>query len=69
MQVHQVKRDPTLEVSVDPVDVNRPSNVDDLAVAEMRFRDGLVDGLVLRDSLPEIDLGGFLGHVLVVGVT
>lgn len=69
MQVHQVECDSTLEVSVDSVDVNGSSNVDDLAVAEMRFRDGFVDGLVLSDSLPEVDLGGLLRHVLVVRIS
>jgi hypothetical protein len=68
MQVHEVEGDPRLEVPIDTVDVDRASDVDDLAVAEIRLRDGLVDRLVLRDPLPEVDLRLGLGHVLVVRI-
>jgi hypothetical protein len=68
MQVHQVVRHPTLQIPSDLVDMHRPSDVDDLAVAEMRLRDRLVDSFVLGDSVLEVRFGVGFRHVLVVWV-
>jgi hypothetical protein len=69
VQVHEVESDPTLEVPGDPIDLDLSTDVDDLAPRDIGLGDGLIDALVLLDPLPEIPLGLFLAHVLVIGIT
>jgi hypothetical protein len=69
VQVHQVKGDPTLQVTSYPVDLHLSTDVQDLAPRNVRFRNGLIHALVLFDPFPEITLGLFLAHALVIGIT
>jgi hypothetical protein len=69
MQVHQVKGDPTLQVTSYPVDLHLSTDIQDLAPRDIRFRNGLIHALVLFDPFPEIPFGLFLAHALVVGIT
>lgn len=59
MQVHQVERDATLKVTLDPVDRNLLADVQDLAVADAWLGQSLIDALVLLDTLAEIAFGFF----------
>jgi hypothetical protein len=68
MQIHQIKRDPTLQIPGDPIDLNLPADVQNLAPRDIRFLDRLVDALVLLNPFSEIPLGFFLGHVLVIWI-
>jgi hypothetical protein len=68
MQIHQIKRDPTLQVPCDPIDLNLSPDVQDLAPRDIGFLDGLVYALVLLNPFTEIPLGFFLGHVFVIWI-
>ena len=68
MQVHQVERDSTLQISIDPAQSDLIAHVEDSDIAEMGPRDCLVDALVLLDAPKEIALRTLGGHVLVVGI-
>jgi hypothetical protein len=69
MQVHQVKGNPTLQVTSYPVDLHLSTDIQDLAPRDIRFRNGLIHALVLFDPFPEIPFGLFLAHALVIGIT
>jgi hypothetical protein len=69
MQVHQVKGDPTLQVTSYPVNLHLPTDVQDLAPRDIRFCNGLIHALVLLDPFPEIPFSLFLAHALVIGIT
>ena len=68
MQIHKVKSNTTLEVSVDPAQRHLVTDVVDTEVGEMRFRDGLVHRLVLLYTAEEITFGIFARHILVIGI-
>jgi len=68
MQIHQVKRDPTLQIPSDPIDLNLPAHIQNLAPRDIRFLDRLVHALVLLNPFPEIPLGFFLGHSFVIWI-
>lgn len=69
VQIHQVKCDSTLQVPLNLVDGHLSTDIENPTVAQIRFRDGLVDRLVGGDPFPEIRLGFGFGHVLVIGIT
>lgn len=68
MQVHQVERNPTLQVRIDLVHRDHLSNIEDPTKGNIGFGDGFVDALVLRDSFAEIRNSLFLCHAGVIGI-
>ena len=68
MQIHQIKRDPTLQVPADMVHDDPVADVDDLEVRDARLSDRLVHGLVRADASQEVRLRLLRRHVLVVWV-
>lgn len=69
MQVHKVESDSTLQITLDSVDRNSLTNVQDPAIADIGLGDRLIHAFVLPDPISEISLGIFSGHPLVVGIT
>jgi hypothetical protein len=69
VQIHEVERDATLQVSVYAADGDLIPNVDYPEVREVGLADRLVNGFVLLDAPEEIPLRVFGRRVLVVGVT
>jgi hypothetical protein len=69
VQVHEIKRNPTLEITLDTIDSDCLSHVDDAAETEIWLGDCLVDPFIGVNSATEIPLGLFSRHALVIGVT
>jgi len=68
MQIHEVERDATLQVSVYAADGDLVPDVGDSEVGEVGLRDRLVDGFVLFDAPQKVSLRVFGGRVLVIRV-
>lgn len=69
MQIHQVKRDPRLQIPVDLVQLDRPSNIDNLTPGQMLFVQRLIDFLILGDSRSKIFLRIFLTLSSIIRIT
>jgi hypothetical protein len=69
MQVHQVERDPTLQVGINLVHRHHLSDIEYPAKGDIGFRNGFVDALVLCDPLSEIRDSLVLCHTGIVGIT
>lgn len=68
MQIHQVERDPALQIPMYARHGDLAPDVRDAQVREVRLGDRLVHLLVLRDAAQEVALRDLARHVLVVGV-
>jgi hypothetical protein len=69
VQVHEVERYATLQISLDTVHRHLLADVENAAETDSRLGDCLVHSLVLGDAFSEIRLGLFSRHACVVGVT
>lgn len=69
MQIHEVKGNPTLEITVNMTEGHLISDVTNSQIGKGGFGDGFIYGLVLFYSSKEVLLGGLPGHVFVVGIT
>jgi hypothetical protein len=69
VQIHQVERDTTLQVSVYATNSYLVPDVDYFEVREVRFHDWFVNGLILFDAPEEVPFRILRGHVLVIRVT
>ena len=68
MQIHQVKGNAALEVTVDAIQNNLTPDIDYLEIREVRFGNRLVNSLVLLYAAKEIKFGHFWRGPRVVGV-
>ncbi len=68
MQIHQVKRDPTLQVPVYPIHRHLLPDIQYPTKADPRFRDGLIHAFVRRDPSSEILFRFFARHALVIWI-
>ena len=68
VQVHEIERDATLEITMNVAQRDLVADVADAEVAEARLCDRLVHGLVLLDAPQEVALSVLARHVLVVRV-
>lgn len=68
MQIHQVERDSTLQIPLDPIDGDLPADVHNPTKADAGLGDGLVDTLILLNPLTEIALSVLFRHAGVVWV-
>lgn len=69
VQIHQIKRDSALQVTMDPGECYFTADVSDAKVGQMRLGDRLVDRFVLSDPTQEIPLGFFTCKILIVRVS
>ena len=69
VQVHEIKRDATLQVPVYAADGDLVPNVDYFEVREIRLCDCLVNSFILLDAPEKVPLCVFGRRVLVVRVT
>ena len=69
MQVHEIKRDSTLQISLYSIHCDLLSDIQDPAKAEFGFCDGLIHAFVCFDTSSEILFGFFARHPLVIRVT
>lgn len=68
MQIHQIKSNAALQVSVDSTERDFIANVCDPQIAKVGFRDSLVDCFVFSDTAEEISFSLFARKVLIVWV-
>jgi hypothetical protein len=69
MEIHEIKGNATLQVPVDTGQSHLVSNVGYSKVRKMGFCDGLVNGLVLFDTLDEVAFSHFFRQIFVIRVT
>ena len=68
MQVHEVERDSTLQITVNMAQCDLVADVLDPQVGQMGLGNGLVYSFVLADTSLEIRFGLLARHILVVGI-
>lgn len=68
MQVHQIKRNPALQVPMDPRNRHPASHIHNLEVRQMRLRYRFVHLFVFAYAPEEIPLGYFGRGIFVIGV-
>jgi hypothetical protein len=68
MQVHQVERDPTLQVGIDLVHRHHLSDIEYPAKGDIGFGNSFVDAFILSDPLAEIRNSFILCHTGIVGI-
>ena len=69
MQIHEIKRDPTLKIPLYPVHGNLRSDIEYPTKAKFGLLDRLIHPLVLVDTPSEIPLGFFTRHAGVIWVS
>ena len=69
VQIHEIERDATLQVTMYPANGCLLPDVDYLKVREVRLCNGLINGLIFLDTPEEIPLRIFRRHVLVIWIT
>lgn len=68
VQVHQIKRNPRLQIPLNLVDRHLLPYIQDPAETDPRLRDGLIHLFVRLDTLLEVVDGFFLAHTCVIGI-
>jgi hypothetical protein len=68
VQIHQVKRDPGLQIPLDPIDRHLLPYIQYPAKRNARLGDGLIDLFVRLDPALEVVDGLFLRHASIVRV-
>ncbi len=68
MQIHQVERDPTLQIPLNPVDGDLLADVQDFTERNVGLCDRLIDAFVLFYPFPEIALGLFSRHAIIIWI-
>jgi hypothetical protein len=68
MQIHQVKSDPTLQVSMYPRKRDFTPNIGYAEIRQVRFGDRFVDRLVFSDATEKITFGFFSAEFIIVWI-
>ena len=68
MQIHQVKGDPTLQVSMYPRKRYFTANIRYAEIRQMRFSDRFIDRLVFSDATEEITFCFFSAEFIIVRI-
>lgn len=69
MEIHQIERDTTLQISVYPTERYFAANVREAEIRKVGLGDGLIDRLVLSDSAQEIAFGFFTREAGIIRIT
>jgi hypothetical protein len=69
MQIHQIKRYPTLQIPLYPIYRNLLPHIQNPTETDSWLRDGLIDPFIGVYTPTEIRLGFFSGHALIVWVS
>lgn len=69
MKIHEIERNSTLEITVNPTYSHLIADVLDSQVRQVWFSDRLVYSFIFSDTSQEILFGFLGGHVLIVGIS
>lgn len=68
MEIHEIKGNATLQISIDARESNLVSDVSNSKVREVGFRDGLINGLVLLNTPYKVTFSDFFREIFVIWV-
>lgn len=68
MEIHEIKGDATLQIPIDTRKSDLVSDVSYSKVREVGFRDGLINGLILLDTLDKVAFGDLFWEILVIWI-
>lgn len=68
MEIHEIKGDATLQIPIDTRDSDLVSDVSYSKVREVGFRDGLINGLILLDTLDKVAFGDLFWEIFVIWI-
>jgi hypothetical protein len=68
MQVHQIERDSTLQIPLDAIDGDLLPDVPYPTERDVWLGDGLINALILLDTVAEVSLGLVARHAFVIWI-
>lgn len=68
MEIHEIKGDATLQIPMDMRESDLVSNVGYSNIREVGFCDGLINGLILFDTLDKVALSDLFREIFVIRI-
>lgn len=68
MKVHQIERNPTLQVSLYPINRDLLPDIQDSTKGDIGLRNSLINPFVLLYAFPEIRFGFLLAHPRIIWI-